>query len=103
LWKLCGSPIVEDTVERLVRLPFAAPNAFALGRSRLQPLGDSLIRANQQYLSIIDAIEHREGSRDESLACEHSRAAADYLRRLLYDRASQSELEGASLRLIVGD
>ncbi len=100
LWDAAQSPMVKQAIARLVRLPFAAPNAFTLGRFSLPALRSNLFYANHQHRALVDALANREGSRAEALAREHSQAAATYLRDVLAGREHDPSAASPSLRLI---
>ena len=92
--------MVRTTLERLVRLPFAAPNAFTLARSTLISTRDLLIYAQRQHHALVEAIEAGEGTRAEALAREHSRVAASYLKTILSSNAEDLGSVLPHLRLI---
>jgi GntR family transcriptional regulator, vanillate catabolism transcriptional regulator len=100
LWNGAQSPMVKEAIARLVRLPFAAPNAFTLGQFSLPALRSNLLYANHQHRALVDALENGEGSRAEALAREHSQAAATYLRDVLAGREQDPSSASPSLRLI---
>lgn len=75
LARLSQSPVLIREIGRITALPFASPSAFLDDQSRQAELVKSLASAQEQHRAIIDAIRHREGSRAESLAREHARAA----------------------------
>ena len=97
LWRLAKSPILERTMETVIALPFAAPSALLFSPSDARERRNAALVAIDQHRSIVDAIEHQEGTRAESLAREHTRIA----RRNLMDALQNSELfrrmPGASL------
>jgi GntR family transcriptional regulator, vanillate catabolism transcriptional regulator len=78
------SQMVERSLQRVLSLPFAAPNAFVRS-TRTQIHGAIRINraAQEQHRSIVEAIRNREGKRAEALTCEHSRSAWNYLRMAL--------------------
>ena len=100
LWNAAQSPMVKQAIARLVRLPFAAPNAFTLAQFSLPALRSNLFYANHQHRALVDALENGEGSRAEALAREHSQAAATYLRDVLAGREQNPSGASPSLRLI---
>jgi GntR family transcriptional regulator, vanillate catabolism transcriptional regulator len=81
LIKAGQSPMVERSLQRVLSLPFAAPNAFVRSsRSEFPDAVRIMVAAQAQHRSIVEAINDREGKRAEALACEHSRSAWNYLR-----------------------
>jgi GntR family transcriptional regulator of vanillate catabolism len=85
------------TMEQVLTLPFASPGALVF--SEADPgVSIDLIRLGQEHhRALLDAIEHREGSRAESLAREHARIARRSLTLALEDRRLFSQVPGASL------
>lgn len=71
----CGSPVIAREIERMIRLPFAGPNALLMVQRELPEFHASLLFAQNQHRAILEAIELREGSRAEGLAREHARLA----------------------------
>ncbi|MBH1964789.1 MAG: GntR family transcriptional regulator [Comamonadaceae bacterium] len=96
----CNSPMLKRSLERLVVLPFATPNAFASAAPlNLDGLLQVVIYAQEQHRSIVEAIELREGTRAEALAIEHSRSTWKYLHQIFLQ--GDSSLDLAGLRMIV--
>lgn len=84
LYEAAQSPMLKRSLERLVVLPFAAPNAFvSVTQSDSAAVRAVLVISQEQHRSIVDAIERREGTRAESITIEHSRSAWKYLRLIL--------------------
>jgi GntR family transcriptional regulator, vanillate catabolism transcriptional regulator len=73
--KLARSPMLERALEGIVSLPFAGPSAFVLTEAVLPESRAILVMAHRHHEGLIEAIEHRQGSRAESLAREHARIA----------------------------
>jgi GntR family transcriptional regulator, vanillate catabolism transcriptional regulator len=75
------SPMLRKSLERLMVLPFATPNAFvSLAKGDKAPVREILRVAQEQHRCIVEAIADREGTRAERLCQEHSRSAWKYLR-----------------------
>ncbi len=92
------SPMLKRSLERLLVLPFAAPNAFvSAAKGDKAAVRDILKISQEQHRSIVDAIANREGARAEYLAKEHSRSAWKYL-RLVFEFGA--EKASPALRLI---
>jgi GntR family transcriptional regulator of vanillate catabolism len=70
-----GSAVIQREIERVTRLPFAAPSAFLGDHLQIDSFRRSLLPAQEQHRAIIEAIRMREGARAESIAREHARAA----------------------------
>jgi GntR family transcriptional regulator, vanillate catabolism transcriptional regulator len=72
---LAGSDVIAREIDRVTRLPFAAPSAFVADNGGLEALGRSLIPAQEQHRALVEAIAAREGARAEAIAREHARLA----------------------------
>lgn len=70
-----GSRVIQREIERVTRLPFAAPSAFLGDHLQIDSFRRSLLPAQEQHRALIEAIRLREGARAESIAREHARAA----------------------------
>lgn len=79
LSRLSGSVIVARELERVSSLPFASPSAFIHEQPNDTPFRLSLISAQAQHRSIVEAIAKREGFRAETVAREHARIARQNL------------------------
>ena len=86
LLKIARSPILERALEGIVSLPFASPSAFVLTEAELPQSRMILVVAHRHHVALIDAIEHRQGARAESLAREHARIALTNLEIVLRHR-----------------
>lgn len=75
LAEMSGSDVVQRELERINRLPMAAPSAFLAAQESVPDFFKSLTRAQEQHHAILDAIESREGTRAEALLREHARLA----------------------------
>ena len=95
LWRLSKSPSLLRALEAAARLPFAAPSSLVFTDADLDP--STAFVAAEHHRSIVDAIEHREGSRAEAIAREHARIARLNLRRALELEEAMSRLPGAAL------
>lgn len=80
LSELAASAVISKELERVCRLPFASPSGFVVVQANTPKARDMLIVAQDQHWQVLDAIEHREGARAESLMREHSRLAQRNLR-----------------------
>jgi GntR family transcriptional regulator of vanillate catabolism len=97
LLKIARSPMLERALEGIVSLPFASPSAFVLTEAELPESRTILVIAHRQHAGLVDAIEHRQGARAESLAREHARIALTNLEIVLRHREVLARLPGASL------
>lgn len=92
------SPMLKRSLERLLVLPFAAPNAFvSVASGDNEAVRDILKVSQEQHRCIVEAIAQREGARAEYLAREHSRSAWKYLKLVFQIGADKSS---PALRLI---
>jgi GntR family transcriptional regulator, vanillate catabolism transcriptional regulator len=65
------SAMIERTLERNARIPFAAPQALAFDKTSLDYMFQRLTYAHRQHHYIVDALESGEGARAEALMREH--------------------------------
>ncbi|OYQ34502.1 GntR family transcriptional regulator [Niveispirillum lacus] len=79
---LSGSDTIEREIDRLTRLPFASPSAF-LDKPGLPVVPHSLILAQSQHRTLVEAISLREGARAEAVAREHARLARRNLEQVM--------------------
>lgn len=80
LLSLADSPILSREMERVVRLPFAAPSTgFVRAQIALKQSQQILRLGQDQHRAIVEALENREGTRVEMLMREHSRIARQNL------------------------
>ncbi|QPF90689.1 GntR family transcriptional regulator [Bradyrhizobium commune] len=79
-----GSEMIAHSLQRVMSLPFAAPNAFIESqRADVQGVVQILVNAQDQHRTIVEAIRNRQGARAQALTIEHSFAATRYLRLVL--------------------
>jgi GntR family transcriptional regulator of vanillate catabolism len=83
---LSGSRLFERELERVARLPFAAPSAFIPDKEYFVSRRRSLDLAQAQHRAIVEAIAGREGARAEHLAREHARTARSDMEQVLRER-----------------
>lgn len=97
LMQASQSAMVKRSLERLVTLPFAAPNAFVSLVSGDREIVRKILRTSQdQHRAIVEAIEAREGTRAEALAQEHSRSAWKYL-QIIFNAEAKPNLQALLL------
>ncbi len=99
--KLAKSPMLHRSLEQVLTLPFASPNAFVAAQSKSTDRREALLFSHFQHGAIVDAIENREGSRAEAIAREHSRNARRSVNLALRERRF-SLLPGGSMVRIPG-
>jgi GntR family transcriptional regulator of vanillate catabolism len=63
--------IISDLIRRLHRIPFISPTVIAFDQKSRAEMFNLLYQAHQQHHAIVDALEHRQGSRAEHLFREH--------------------------------
>jgi GntR family transcriptional regulator of vanillate catabolism len=65
------SPMIEQSLERNARVPFAGPQALAFDKTSLDDMFHKLMYAHRQHHYIVDALDRGEGARVEALMREH--------------------------------
>jgi GntR family transcriptional regulator of vanillate catabolism len=96
LIELAKSPILRRSLDQVLGLPFASPNAFVGSEIGEAAWYDKLLIAQAQHRAIAEAIAGREGARAEAIAREHSRAGRRGILRALRERKI-AELPGGPL------
>jgi GntR family transcriptional regulator of vanillate catabolism len=97
LIKLADSFMIERTLEHVLTLPFASPNAFVMAQAELGQAWKVFFVAQEQHKNIIEAIENREGARAAALAQEHAYLSLQNLHRALKNEAILSQLPAFKL------
>ncbi|AWN15297.1 GntR family transcriptional regulator [Salinisphaera sp. LB1] len=97
LLNLAGSPVIAESLNRIVRLPFASPNAFVMAQAAIPEAHHIITVAQDQHHGMLEAIEAGEGSRAEALAREHSRCARRNLQIVLDHDRAEHRLPGLQL------
>jgi len=95
--EMSGSALVQRQLYRVKTLPFASPNGFVMLQSTGPAARDTLVIAQQQHRSVIEAIVQREGARAEALMREHARIAQHNLREALQSHKTLQLVPGANL------
>jgi GntR family transcriptional regulator, vanillate catabolism transcriptional regulator len=103
LIKMARSPLLERTLDAVLSLPFATPNALVLQHAQLRESREILVVAHRQHLWLVDAIEAREGARADSVAREHARLSLTNLEIVLSHRGLLEQLPGGSLLALDGE
>ena len=94
---LAQNPTLARQIERVCALPFASPSGFVMVQAVIAESHDILAIAQDQHRSVVDAIEHREGSRAEAIMREHPRLAYRNLQVALRDPQAFDLVPGAAL------
>ena len=97
LVKLAGNEVLRRSVEQVNRLPFASPSGLLLLNKNLAASMEVVPLAQEQHRGLVDAIQHREGSRAEALAREHSRIPRRNLELALANRSFLESVPGGFL------
>jgi GntR family transcriptional regulator of vanillate catabolism len=101
LLDLARSTMLRRSLEQVLLLPFASPNAFVASEPESENWREALLISLSQHRAIADAIGGREGARAEAVAREHSRMARRIVTLALNARR-YDEIPGASLIRIPG-
>ncbi|MDB5744747.1 MAG: transcriptional regulator, GntR family [Polaromonas sp.] len=96
LGELSGSVFIGRELERVASLPFASPSGFVVVQANSPQARDRFVVAQDQHLQVLDAIEHREGTRAEAIMREHSRLAQRNLREAVRN-PSHAQMPGVRL------
>jgi len=83
---LANNRMLRRSLEQLYRLPFVQPSSRLLRHNSLPGSREIRPVAEEHHRAIVDAIEHREGARAESLGREHVRLSRSNLEGDLADR-----------------
>jgi GntR family transcriptional regulator of vanillate catabolism len=94
---LAKSAMLRRSIEQVNSLPFASPSAMVFPTSVLAIANEMLAIANVHHKSIIEAISHRQGTRAESLAREHTFIARRVLELALSDANALKRVPGGAL------
>lgn len=98
---LAKSDPVTRAVARLRALPFASPGALVPALTHLPAWRESLVVAQHQHRSLLEAIATRQGAWAEEVAREHARLSRHNLDLLLAGREGLETLPGAPLVEVV--
>ena len=94
---LAKSPMLRRAIDHVISVPFTSPSALVYIRAKLPRAIEMLAISHEHHHAIVEAIEHREGTRAESLTREHSRMGRRNLETALSDANILSMVPGASL------
>jgi len=96
LLDLARSAMLRRSLERVLALPFASPNAFVVSEAESADWRETLLISLSHHRAILDAIANREGARAEAVAREHSRMARRIV-TLALNAHRYKEIPGGSL------
>ena len=94
---LSKSSMLRRALGQVTSVPFASPSALVYIRAKLPRAPYMFAVSHEQHRSIVDAIEHRQGTRAEALAREHSRMTRHNVESALSDTSILSGVPGAAL------
>jgi GntR family transcriptional regulator of vanillate catabolism len=94
--EMAKSAMLSRSMEHVLMLPFASPNAFFLTETETEEGRETILLSQAHHRAIASAIIDGEGARAEALAREHSRLARTNLETALKERLL-TRIPGASL------
>jgi GntR family transcriptional regulator, vanillate catabolism transcriptional regulator len=94
---LADNQVLRRALEQVYRFPFATPSSRALLPMTLRAAKHLVPIAEEHHKALIDAIEHREGARAESLGREHAQLTRRNLEAALADPNFLATIPGACL------
>jgi GntR family transcriptional regulator of vanillate catabolism len=97
--QLAKSSMLRRSLEQVLALPFASPNAFVASELNSGEWNEALLVSQWQHRAIADAIANKEGGRAEAVAREHSRMARRSVMKAFADRRIQEMPGGPLVRL----
>jgi GntR family transcriptional regulator, vanillate catabolism transcriptional regulator len=97
VFDIAKNQTLRRAIDQIYRLPFLAANGHVILRYTVPGWKDIRPIAEEHHRSIVDAIEHRQGGRAESIAREHVRITRRHLEEALADRNFLENMPGARL------
>ncbi len=94
---LANNQILRRALDQVYKSPFASPSSRVLLARTLPGSKQIFPIAREHHRALIDAIEHREGARAESLGREHNRLTRRNLEESLADPNFLETIPGARL------
>lgn len=94
---LAKSPMLRRALDRVTSVPFASPSALVYARAKLPRAPQMFAISHEHHHAILEAIEHRQGTRAEAVAREHARMSRRNVELALSDTSILSSVPGASL------
>lgn len=96
---LTESFVIVRTLDHISLLPFASPNAIVFHFTDSADVWQTFYTGQEHHRSLLEAIEHREGTRAEAIAREHARLSLRALRSALNGGDTLQRLPGLSMLL----
>jgi GntR family transcriptional regulator of vanillate catabolism len=100
LVRLAKSDMLYRSIEHVKTLPFASPSALVFARSKLPRATEMIVVGQEQHHGILEAVEHRQGTRAEALAREHAQLSRRNLESSLTDEHLRNYVPGSPLILV---
>lgn len=94
---LAKSPMLRRQLAQVNSVPFASPSALLYVKAKLPRAPQGFAISHEQHRAIVEAIEHRQGTRAEAVAREHSLMTRHNVELALSDTSILSSVPGASL------
>jgi GntR family transcriptional regulator, vanillate catabolism transcriptional regulator len=94
---LANNKFLRRATEQIYKYPFASPSSRVILAKTVSAMKAILPIKKEHHRAIVDAIEHREGARAESLGREHARMTRRNLEEAMTDRNFLESLPGARL------
>jgi GntR family transcriptional regulator, vanillate catabolism transcriptional regulator len=94
---LANNQILRRAIEQVYRFPFASPSSRVIVHKSLHGSKEIIPLAEDHHRALIDAIEHREGTRAEGIAREHARLTRRNLEEALTDQKHLDTIPGGYL------
>lgn len=94
---LSGSEALRRALDHICKVPFVAPSSRVLLPKTMPGSKEIFPIAQEHHRALIEAIEHREGARAESVGREHARLTRRNLEEALADQNFLETVPGARL------
>jgi GntR family transcriptional regulator of vanillate catabolism len=94
---LANNKILRRAIEQVYKLPFASPSSRVLLSKTLPGWKEIMPIAEEHHRALLDAIEHREGTRAENIGREHARLTRRHLEQALANNSFIEHIPGAHL------
>lgn len=94
---LANNAALRRAIEQVYKFPFSIPSTRALLPMSLRAAKELIPIAEEHHKALIDAIEHREGSRAEGIGREHALITRRNMERALADPNFLQTIPGARL------
>src|SRR5262249_18689861 len=100
LVRLAKSAMLRRSIEHVNTLPFASPSALVFARCKLPRAAEMILVGREQHHAILEAVEHRQGTRAEALSREQAQLARRNLEMSLSDEDIRNYVPGSPLILV---